>query len=190
MGLGSAMAGGNPTAGREKRDFYPTPWEVTQALCEFEQFEGAIHECACGNGAMSRELNANGYQVISTDLEPQGWGRKADFLKIPALFAHNIVTNPPFDLAVAFIEHAMNLRPRKLALMLKSTFWHAKTRGKLYNRFKPARICPLTWRPDFMGLGRPTMEVMWCIWDAAHTGEPTYHRLDKPLARRALPAIA
>ena len=47
MGIGAAMAGGNPTTGRQENDFYPTPSDVTKALLYEYDFGPKIHECAC-----------------------------------------------------------------------------------------------------------------------------------------------
>jgi hypothetical protein len=97
------------------------------------------------------------------------------------LLAPNVITNPPFDIAAEIIDHVMgNLKPQKMALLLKASFWHAKTRSALFNRYRPSRIIPLTWRPDFMRLGRPTMEVAWCIWEKGFEGHPTYELGYKP----------
>jgi hypothetical protein len=174
MSLGAAMAGGNPTLGREDRDFYPTPAECTRALLAVESFVGSIWEPACGDDAITRELRAAGYRVVNTDIHPLAGGGKLDFFAVPPRKVANIVTNPPFDLAVEFIEHGMSFNPDKMIYMLKTTYWQAVTRQPLFQKFKPARIYPLTWRPDFKGLKRPTMEVIWCVWERGHTGEPSY----------------
>jgi len=194
MGIGAAMAGGNPQDGREDRDFYPTPANVTQALLNVETFTGTIHECACGDGAMAEVLKAAGYTVIATDIEPLDYGTQADFLEIGAPLADSIITNPPFALAAKFIEHGLGvLKPRKMALMLKSTYWHAAERRELFERYRPSAIYPLLWRPDFKGLGRPTMEVQWCVWDREHMGHPIYRPLPNPTPktrkRKAKPVL-
>jgi hypothetical protein len=187
-GLGAMMAGGNPASGeRQKDDFYPTPPEVTRALLAVESFTGAIWEPACGDGAMARELLTSGQKIVATDLSPRGFGAKLDFLKVPPRKVANIVTNPPFDLAEAFIRQGMAMQPDKMCLVLKATYWHAVTRQALFREFKPARIYPLTWRPDFMALGRPTMEVQWCVWERGFVGEPSYIPLLKAECDRATP---
>jgi hypothetical protein len=191
MGLGAAMAGGNPAEARQERDFYPTPWEVPAALLEVEQFEGPIWEPACGDDAMADVLRAAGHKVIATDIKPLGTGSQVDFLKVPPRKVRNIVTNPPFDLAVKFIEHAMLFEPEKLCLVLKSTFWHAKTRLPLFERYRPAWCYPLTWRVDFLGKGKPTMECMWCVWHRGNTDYPRERPLLKPKSMPvALPRAA
>ena len=47
-------------------EFYPTPPEATRALLSVESFQGDIWEPACGDGAISKVLEAAGYQVVST----------------------------------------------------------------------------------------------------------------------------
>jgi hypothetical protein len=54
--------------------FHPTPPRAVRALLTVEAFVGVIWECACGDGAISRVLEAAGHQVISTDLVDRGYG--------------------------------------------------------------------------------------------------------------------
>jgi hypothetical protein len=62
-----------------------------------EHFEGTIWEPACGDGAISKVLEAAGYDVISTDLIDRGFGQGGvDFLKTTKALGRNIVTNPPY----------------------------------------------------------------------------------------------
>ncbi len=68
--------------GRAPFEFYPTPPEATRALLSVENFDGDIWEPACGDGAISRELTAAGYNVTSTDLIDRGFGTGGqNFLK-------------------------------------------------------------------------------------------------------------
>ena len=78
-------------------EFYPTPPEAVRALLSVESFEGSVWEPACGDGAISKVLEAAGYQVVSTDLIDRGYGAgRQDFLKSDRTFAKNIITNPPY----------------------------------------------------------------------------------------------
>lgn len=181
MALGTAMAGGGLAENRQANDFYATPPSVTRALLVAKSFGPVIHEPACGNGAMAMVMQLAGYSVISTDINPLGFGRRADFFDIKEPLAEDIVTNPPFKEAVRFIRHGLGtLKARRMALMLKSTFWHAKARAALFDEFRPAAIHPLLWRPDFLSQGRPTMEMMWVVWDRDHVGDPIYRPLPRP----------
>jgi hypothetical protein len=181
MGLGSAMAGGNPREGRQPRDFYGTPAEVTKALLVSEWIQGPVLEPACGDGAMAKVFEEAGHTVTASDIEPLGYGVKRDFFSISQIDPETIiVTNPPFNLAEKFIEHGLSLKPKKLALVLKASYWHAKSRLELFERTRPAVIYPLTWRPDFLDKGRPTMEVCWTVWRRGHVGPTLYAPLRKP----------
>lgn len=171
------MAGGNPhpSRGRQVDDFYPTPVEVTEALVEeygerLRDSVSLIWEPCAGNGAMTRVLERIGVTVVSSDLNPRsGAIIGANFLNTD-LFDHveepfAIITNPPFNLAEQIIRRALSFkRCEFLALVLKSSFWHAKGRQKLFAETSVTAVHPLTWRPDFLGIGRPTMEAMWCVW--------------------------
>ena len=55
--------GFNTNDDREKDDFYPTPSAATQVLLDRQKFTGNVLEPACGDGAMSKVLIANGYEV-------------------------------------------------------------------------------------------------------------------------------
>ena len=77
-----AYVGHNERGDREKNDFYPTPESATQALLDRQKFQGNVWECACGNGAMSKLMIKNGYDVYSSDLIDRGYGDTGiDFLK-------------------------------------------------------------------------------------------------------------
>lgn len=190
------MAGGKRGTGdtrpRQHGDWYPTPANVTQVLMDMVQFEGAIAEPCCGDGALARVIEHYGYTVYGTDLYDRGYGlghgKHYDIMNLKELMAPNLVTNPPFDIAAGIIEHVMeNLRPEKMALLLKASFWHAKSRKPLFDKFRPSRMIALTWRPDFLHLNRPTMEVMWCVWERGFTGHPTYELGVKPDKEISIP---
>lgn len=179
MGLGAMMAGGNPAEGREVDDYYPTPPEVTRALLrDFNFGKRIILEPTGGDYRMAAEIEGAGYSVIASDINPRDprvWAR--DFFEIRETPATALITNPPFNLAKRFVEHGMGvLKMEVMALLLKSTFWHASTRSKLFEKHPPAVINALTWRPDFKNQGAPTMDCSWFIWKHDYKG-PTQYRL-------------
>ena len=168
-GLGAMMAGGNPASGRQINDFYSTPSDVTKVLLkEYPMNNYIVWEPCCGSGAMTNILEENNISVFSSDIDPQGCGIMMNILETSVIpnNCNAIITNPPFNIAEQIIRHTwIDLKIDWMALVLKSTYWHSVRRQKLWNECKPTAIHPLTWRPDFMELGRPTMEVMWCVWD-------------------------
>lgn len=181
--LGAAIAGGNGS--RRADDFYPTPWEATEALCLWLKRHGwfpeYIWEPACGDGAMARVLEAHGASVHASDLIDRGFGQGGvDFLKFSVFPSPAVITNPPFNLAADFIVHS---RPAKLrAFLLKAQFWNVAKRLPLFHEDPPAWVLPLTWRVDFTGQKAPTMDLTWCVW-----GVPT--RGFEPLPRPTLAAM-
>ena len=187
MGLGAMMAGGNPDPKRmrQENDFYPSPPDVTLALMTVFKpwFDYAWEPCA-GNGAMSDVIESVGRKVYSSDIV----SRRADiveqdFFKTSRMPPKTdcIITNPPFAPAEKFIRHAFeNVGCQRMALLLKSTFFHAKGRTPLFNQYRPSTIMPLTWRPDFMQLGRPVMEVSWFVWNTPCANYTEYKLLNRP----------
>jgi hypothetical protein len=174
------IAGGGGS--RHAEDFYSTPRDATVALLHFARpYIGPIvHEPACGSGALARVLVEYGYDVIATDLVDRGYGTGGiDFLRYK-LRAKSSITNPPFKLAAEFIEHGCSQDPEFYALLLKATFWHAKSRAKLFDRFPPKMTLPLTWRLDFTDQGAPTMDCTWFIWGSRVPGPSAPALLERP----------
>ena len=67
---------------REAFDYYATDPKAVEMLLELEQFAPVIWEPACGEGHISKVLQAHGYEVISTDIVYRGFGdpEPLDFL--------------------------------------------------------------------------------------------------------------
>ena len=162
---------------RHERDFYPTPPECTQALLNYLSdcgiWDQKAWECAAGDGAIVRVLEQNGWSVVGTDI-----ASGTDFLTTDLPDGVEwIITNPPFNLAEAFIRRAVQHRV-KFAFLLKSQYWHSKKRLPLFTEAPPSLILPLTWRPDFTGQGASLLDMMWCVW-----GMGTYHTEYIPLPK-------
>lgn len=117
---------------RETADFYPTPAYVVEELLKREKFNGNIHECACGEGDISQVLLKNGFEVFSSDLIDRGYGSQSDFLKSDFL-VDNILTNPPYKLALEFIEKAKMQSKNKIAFFLKTVFLESASRYEMFN---------------------------------------------------------
>lgn len=165
------LTNNNSETKRRELDFYPTPPEVTHALLQFLKLKPCtIWEPACGDGAMADVLYEYGHKVIATDIRVTGYGRgEIDFL-LSNYDCDVIITNPPFNISEEFIRHALTKAPI-VAMVLKSQYWHAKKRVKLFDEHPPAYVLPLSWRPDFLFDTRkqgeksnPTMEVNWTVW--------------------------
>ena len=125
---------------RADADYYATEPAATDWLCKLEQFQSPILEPSCGEGHISRQLIAHGYDVVSRDLVDRGYGEVADFLLFNNdTWEGDIITNPPYSKAQEFVEQALKMvKPgRKVAMFLKLTFLEGKKRGELFKITPP-----------------------------------------------------
>lgn len=172
---------------REKDDFYPTPERATLALLKAESFTGDIWECACGDGAISKVFEAAGHRVVSTDLVARGFGEAGvDFLMEYRPLAPNIVTNPPFKLAVPFVRKALELTTGKVAMLLKIAFLEGIERGELFKNSPLARVHVFSQRLAFVPGGSlplrkldggGMMAFAWFVWEHGYSRAPEVHWL-------------
>ena len=126
-------------------DFYPTPKEVTISLLNYFKWgKMNVWEPACGECAISKVLEDFGHNVISTDLKDG-----VDFFKTEKTGVDAIITNPPFKHSERFIRKAIIDAPI-VAMLLKTQYWHASKRSKIFLQHRPSCILALTWRAKFI----------------------------------------
>lgn len=166
-------------AAREKDDFYPTPPEGTEALLRVERFVGPIWEPACGDGAISKVLEAAGHEVVSTDLVERGYGQSGvDFLMEWRPLAPNIVTNPPFKFVAPFMRKALSLSTGKVAMLLRLACLEGQERREIYDSSPLARVWVFSRRLQFKRPGWDDtgaggmLPFAWLVWEHDHTGKP------------------
>lgn len=173
------MVGDDGDGLRHADDYYPTPPAGTHALLMVEQFDGDIWEPACGDGAISRVLEKWGYKVHSSDLVDRGFGTpRVDFLMERKSLAPNIITNPPFKLAVPFIRKALELTTKKVAMLLRINALEGLERRRLFETTPLARVYVFSKRLTFERGGLAThgggmLAFAWFVWEHGHTGKPT-----------------
>ncbi len=167
-------------------NFYPTPPEATRALLSVETFDGSIHEPACGQGHISRVLEAAGHTVVSTDLNDWGFGEAGqDFLSQSAPCAKHIVTNPRYGrgLADAFIRKALTLTREtggKVAMLLNLASLAHELRTPRWRKTPPARLYAidsvLCWPdPDLPPPAHFTEHrYCWAVWEPGHSGPAAF----------------
>lgn len=171
---------------REENDFYPTHPSATRALLSVERFDGAIWEPACGEGDLSKVLLEAGYDVVSSDLIDRGYGETpVDFLSQFRSRAPNVVTNPPFALAVPFVNAALQHTSGKVAMFLRLAFLEGQRRGGWFPRTPLKRVWVMSARvPMQRGRlatddeGHGVLAFAWFVWEHGYTGEPTIGWLD------------
>lgn len=179
---GSELAGQYERAAyleREADDFYPTPPEPTRAFLHAEldrlrQFR-TVWEPACGDGAMIREMESVGLNVVGSDLVDRGCGaRLSSFYDFDADSSPSdvIVTNPPFQEVgwgngkARWLYHALEtIGVRYMALLLNWNFPGAGGLAPFWAKHPPARVYLMRWKIDFTGQGAPPMLNAWFVWD-------------------------
>ena len=182
---------GTKTATMEERgdDLYETPVEAMHTLLALESFSGDVIEPSVGRGAILRPLEDAGYAVAISDAVDRGIVTKegecqgvADFLKtVCAVDGWDIVTNPPYGVANAYIAHALReFRPGKMAMLLNLNFlagFDDPDRCYVMDENPPSRVYVFTRRLPMMhrdGWDGPKassqMNTAWFIWERNEDG--------------------
>jgi hypothetical protein len=171
---------------RERDDFYPTPPEAVRALLAAVRFEGSIWEPACGDGAISRILEAAGHEVTSTDLIDRGYGTPGvDFLLDWQTRADNVVTNPPYKLAEEFAYHALARTTCQVALLARLAWLEGRKRRKLFESTPLEHVYVFSGRLRIQRGRAATacdaggmIAFAWFVWCHGYRGEPKIGWLD------------
>ena len=105
-------ASAHATEAREVDDYYATDPEALKRFLGAIDFplNHFIWEPACGGGHLVEVLKEQGYNVMATDIVDRGSAVKtADFLTLKGDWSGDILTNPPFKHAEAFVRKALDL---------------------------------------------------------------------------------
>ncbi|WP_303024832.1 NAD(P)-dependent oxidoreductase [Anaerotignum lactatifermentans] len=168
---------------RESLDYYATDPQAVEMLLELENFCPRIWEPACGEGHITEVLKNHGYSVFSSDLIDRGVNDKTfDFLHTDmGQWDGDIITNPPYSLAVEFIEKSLQSIPdgRKVAMFLKLQFLEGKKRKEFFKKYPPVVVYVSASRIRCYRNGmKPTkgndsaVAYCWYIWIKGYSGEP------------------
>lgn len=172
---------------RQEHDFYATPTKTTKAILDKVPLEGSILECAAGMGHISKVLKKYypnnelistdkydyGYGVTGIDFLTHNYGRKFD----------NIITNPPFKLALPFVERALELSNDKVLMLMKIQFLESKSRREFLENSPLKYVYCFSERQATMRngwelnpkTGKPwstALFLAWFVWEIGYEGEP------------------
>ena len=185
---------GNPRASgyaRADADWYREPAWLVDALLDVEHFTGGVLDPACGGGTIPARCLARGMLAIGTDIVDRGFGERQNFFerKSPV---DNIICNPPFNRAQKFVEHALSLTRRKVAIVQRLAFLEGQERRHMWEATPLARIWVSSKRacmPPGVGFasgerdrwgalkvqeGRGgAIAYAWFVWDHSHVGPAT-----------------
>ena len=167
---------------REPMDYYAADPKAVEMLLKLEQFAPVIWEPACGEGHISKVLQAHGYEVLSTDLVYRGFGdpEPLDFLtETLDGFEGDIITNPPYSAGLEFVQRALeSVRPGgKVAMFLKVQFLEGQKRGAFF-KITPPRIVYISRsrlacykNGDMSAKPESAIAYAWYVWEKGFTGD-------------------
>lgn len=169
------------TQERVEHDYYATEPKAVELLLELEQFGSTIWEPACGEGHISKVLEAHGYSVASTDLIDRGYGiGGVDFLGLDSRpVDYDIITNPPYKYGMEFVEKALEVvaEGRKVAMFLKLQFLEGKARRALFEKYPPKTVYVSSGRlhcarnGDFKeAVKNNAVAYCWFVWEKGYMG--------------------
>ncbi len=156
---------------------YHSPAE-TPLVLEPAAGEGALYQAAMDAGCnwkwVMRDINQH-----NCDL--QEYITVKDFLEGPPEYGFDaIFTNPPFFLALEFIERSI-LTTDVVVMLLRLSFLGSMKRHGFFKRHKPD-VHVLSKRPSFTGGGTDSADYGWFAWHPEATG--TIYHPDIPKRRK------
>lgn len=169
---------------RQEEDYYSTDSKAIDYLLDDGQapLSHKVWECAAGGGSLSQRLIERGYEVLSTDLYDRGYGISGvDFLKTNKTWDGDILSNPPYKIALEFVEHALDIITpgNRVYMFLKIQFLESKKRRPLFDTKQLETVYVSTDRigcyknNDFKNLKeRSACCYAWFCWRRGYFGNP------------------
>lgn len=171
---------------KDSLDDFPTPPWATRALLENiiepsgDPRTMSVLEPACGRGFMATALAEYFGQVDASDVHDYGFGECSDFLT--TAYDDNqydwVVTNPPFRLAEAFIQHALPIARQGVAMLVRTVFIESVGRyNRIFSVNPPTTIAQYSERVP-MVKGRIDKRAStatgyaWVIWEKEQHRKP------------------
>ena len=169
---------------RQPHDFYATHPDVIPPLLDLLGWQNGgrvIWENSCGQGHLSKALEAAGHTVVSTDLIDRGYGIGGhDFLApswLDGLRYDAVVMNPPYKHAEAFVRKSLTVAPVVCAF-LRLSFLESQTRADLFDSHPPVAVAVFRKRmraskdATFKKGESSAVAYAWFIWRAGNTAPP------------------
>lgn len=163
-------------------DYYATNPQAALDLMRLEPQIRHIWEPACGQGHLAKMFLKYGKLARATDIIDRGYVRQEgtlDFLRYDGeKFRGDIVTNPPYDIALDFTLKALDVVEdgQWVAMFLPITYLDSKSRyARLFKKMPPLRLWIYVTRmscaknSDFENYPHSNLKsYAWFIW---HKGE-------------------
>ena len=170
---------------RQMGDYYATEPSAIDELLKKESFNRSIWEPACGQRSLSRRLEEFGYEVRDSDIVARPCDKPIevlDFMQCLEPWEGDIITNPPYGIALEFIQHALGLVKdgAKVAMFLRLLFLEGKQKYDglfLPNPPKAVYVCSKRMNcvknGDFEKYGNTNFTAYaWFVWQKGYKGKP------------------
>jgi len=170
---------------RDALDRYYTPqWVIDALVSRLKGYHfpttGTLLEPCCGDGRLARSLGAQGWEVITGDIDPDVQAdHRWDFREAVALGrvppVDGVVTNPPYKDVSSYVTAALDVSP--FVAMLMPLSWQEPTsdRARIWLERPPAHILVLP-RPSFTSDGKTDPRtVAWYVWTGVYDGARLEH---------------
>lgn len=168
---------------RDEHDWYLEPSWTSERLFDEERFDGGIWDPACGEGRIIDAAKSRSVSAVGTDLIDRANGRfqQLDFMEKYFRSAPNIVSNPPFKHAEAFVARALKLATGKVAMLLPLTWMSRDARSRWLEGSGLRRVWVITPRPSMPPgtaiaaghkPGQGSQDFAWFVWLKGYDGHP------------------
>ena len=171
---------------------FETPLWAVHAILDVELLTPMVVDPCCGQGVLAKAADQRGYHVFASDLYDWGYGASnVDFLENDDVlrFVPNatVFMNPPFSLAVDFVETAIKNGARKVVCFQRLSWWSSAKRVPFWSHRPPNRIYVCTdrascWRidiPPHKRTGGTTTDHAWFVWERGQPGGTQMGRISK-----------
>lgn len=165
---------------REENDFYATDPKALEIFLP-EITLNNVWECACGQGHLAKVLQENGLLGRASDLIDRGYGETGiDFYKQIEIWSGDILTNPPYEDAKKFCEHALKLINigSKVVMLMRIQFLEGQRRKPFLKNNPPKYVYVSSSRlllaknADFVKYNTPSANCYaWYVWEKGFMGE-------------------
>jgi hypothetical protein len=189
----------------KESEFFETPEWAVHAILDAELLTPRVIDAGAGRGVLAKIAEQRGYKVMQvdkTDWAQHGlnchettWDKLlVDYLETanPTLSAYtaggnfSVLMNPPFSLAVQFVERSLKLGARKVVCFQRFAWWESDIRKIFWAKNPPNRIyiCgtrATCYRGDLTEeqrgeIGNTPTAHAWFVWERGHpTGTLTSH---------------
>jgi hypothetical protein len=161
------------TGERSDFDYYPTPAFMTRSLLHFHPaiIGARVLEPCSGGDAITTVLRGVGCEVFTNDFDRRHpamthWNAtSAEYWTTWAPRVDWVITNPPFNLAIDVLRHAVEHADVGVAFLLRKTFTEpTEDRGPWLQAHPPTRSIGEP-RYPFRGSGSDSVSCDWYLWE-------------------------